>query len=212
MATTYDPSNTAVAGPGNSLLGADTLAGIKDFGVIMGVTGILQSAIGSYYAVQAQRYQLRSQALDLEFQGSIADINARAAEQDAQATLRAGQQQKALSTLRYGQAKAASRTRQAAAGVQAGVGSAGEVQASIEVAKELDSLTIERNAVRAAGASRTRAVNFQNQALLSRVSAANVRRTAGTLNPALAATTSLIGGAGQVASQWLYLDRLGGGY
>jgi hypothetical protein len=187
--------------------GIDTLSGLASFGLIMGAVGTLTSSIGAYYSTLAQRYQLRSQALDLEFQGSIANINARAAERDAHIALEAGRHEKAASTLRYGQAKESVRAQTAAAGVQAGVGSAAEVQASIELAKQTDSLTIERNAFRAAGASRARAVDFRNQALLSRVSAGNLRRFAKTMKPGLSALTSFIGGAGQVSSSYLYQQQ-----
>jgi hypothetical protein len=196
-----------VAGGPESSLGVGTLQNLQTFGIVLGIGGALTSAVGAYYSVLGQRYQLRSQALSRDFEASIAGFNARAAERDAQALIQAGQQRKGLSTLRFGQLKAASRTRTAAAGVQAGVGSAAEVQASIEAVKEIDSLTIELNAVRAAGAARTRAVDFRNRALFARVSAANARRSAGALSPGLAAATSLLGGAGRVSSQFLDQER-----
>lgn len=167
------------------------------------MAGAAVSAIGAFYGTQAQRYTLRSNALSLQFQASTAGLNAQLAEQEANVILQAGKQEKAFATLRFGQLKATSRATQAAAGVQAGVGSAGEVQASIELAKDIDALTIERNAVRAAGQARLRAVDFRNQASLARVSAANARRFSSTLSPGLAALTSLIGGSSQVASAFL---------
>jgi hypothetical protein len=169
------------------------------FGIGMQISGMVSQTIGAYYAAQAQRYRARSERLNLEFQGSIADINARAAERDAQDLLAAGQLEKMSATLRYGAVKATSRARIAASGLQAGVGSAAEVQTSIEAAKEIDALTIDRNAVRAANASRMRAVNYRNEALLARVSARNVHDMAHSLSPAFAAFTSLLGSAGPLA-------------
>jgi hypothetical protein len=192
-----------VAPPNKSTGGGGGGGGLEDFGQVTAVAGALLSSIGAFYGVQSQRYQLRSRSLSLLFQASTAGLNAQVAEIDAAAILEAGKFEKGLSTLRFGQIKATSATQQAAAGVQAGVGSAGEVQASIELAKDIDSLTIERNAVRAAGAARLRAVNFRNQAALARVSAANVRRFSSTLSPGLAGLTSLIGGSSQVASSFL---------
>ena len=197
----------AAAAGSSGGISASAAGGISQASMILAAFGAVNSAIGSYYSALGQRYELRSQASSLDFEGSMADLNARLAERDASALLEAGKHEKALSTLRFGQVKEASRTRMAAGGVELGVGSAAEVQTSIEAAKEIDSLTIERNALRAAGASRMQAVNLRNQAQLARVSAANLRRTAGTISPALSAFTSLIGGAGQVSSA--YLSRQG---
>jgi hypothetical protein len=167
----------------------------------MSIAGALTGAIGSFYSAKNQQYQLKSQALSLEFERSIANINARAAELDAKHILEAGRHQKALVTLQAGQVKASQRVSQAAAGIQGGVGSAAEVLASTELAKRLDSLTIDANTARAAMAARSRAVNFQNQSLLTGVSAQNLRDSAGSISPFMAAGTSLLGSASRVASR-----------
>lgn len=192
----------------DSLLSAETAGGIAGFGAIMQGAGAISSAIGAFYAARAQRYTARSARLNLEFQGTIADINARAAEQDAQFLIESGQLEKLKSTLQFGAAKATARTRRAASGLQAGVGSAAEVQASIEAVKEIDSLTIDKNSLRAAGAARTRAVNFRNVALMSRVSALNVADSARSLRPGMAAFTSLLGSTGSFATSLASLNRL----
>lgn len=183
--------------------GANSLGSLSTVGLVLGIAGAVQSSIGAYYAAVSQRYSLRSQALDLEFQGSIAEINARAAELDASFAAQAGRNAKARATLQYGQAKAGSRATQAASGLQAGVGSNAEIQASIEIAKAADSLTIERNISRNVGRARNQAVDFRNRALLSRVSAQNINETAGTISPFTAAFSSLLGSAGRVSSTYL---------
>ena len=70
---------------GGSLLGAGGAGGLSSFSTIMGVAGAASSAIGAFYAVESQRYRLRSEASSLEFEGSIADLNASNAERDAAA-------------------------------------------------------------------------------------------------------------------------------
>lgn len=191
-----------------SLMGGGSYKGLQDFGFGMAISGLLMSAIGSYYAVDAQKYQLEAQSLALEHEATMANINARAAENDAAAILRAGRQEKALATLRYGQAKGQQRASVAARGIQAGVGSAGEVAASIEYAKDVDSYTIDVNAYRAASAARRRAVDYRSQSLLGRTSARNVRRSAQSLRPGMAAATSVLGGAGGVARDYAQGMRL----
>lgn len=174
-------------------------SGLHTFGTIMSVAGVLTGAIGSFYAAKTQKYQLQGQALSLEFERSIANLNSRAAERDAQAILEAGRQEKALTTLRHGQAIATQRASQAARGLQAGVGSVAEMAATSILAKDLDALTIDADTVRAANAARLRAVDLRSRGRLAGVGAANLRGTAGSVSPFLATTSSLLTGAGRVS-------------
>lgn len=175
---------------------------------ILSVAGMVTGAIGAFYAAKDQQYQARAGALSLEFQQNMAALNSRQAELDAFHILEAGAREKGLRTLRYGQIKSSARASQAARGVQAGVGSAAEIEASIDLAREMDSLAMDINTVRAAGRARRAAVDQQNRAALLGVSAANLRGTAGAINPLLSGVTSLLGGAGQVASRWAANKRL----
>lgn len=171
-------------------------------GLGLAITGALVGAVGSFYAAKSQQYQLRSQALSLEFEQSLANLNARQAELDAHDILRAGQQEAGRVTLRAGLARGSTRASQSARGIVGGVGSAAEVVASGDLVKELDVHTINSNAVRAAGQARIRAVNARNRASLLGVSARNIRGTAGTINPGVAAFTSLLGSGASIGSQF----------
>jgi len=176
-------------------------------GIGLQVAGAVGSALGTYYSIKAAQYRANSQALNLEFQQEISYIVARTAERDAQHTLLAGQRAAGRVGLQYRQLKEATITRQSAAGIQAGVGSAAEVATSIELAKETDQLAITRNSVRAANAHRTGRVNARNRAQFAGVSAENLRRDASALSPFGSAATTLVGGAGQVASTWYKYNR-----
>ena len=81
------------------------------------------------------------------------------------------------------------------------------MQASIEYAKQADVYQVNSNAVRAAAAARAQAVNATNESNLARVSAANLRGTAGSLNPYLAAGTSALESASGISQQWLARNR-----
>jgi hypothetical protein len=183
---------------------ADTDApGLTDLeagGNILAVAGLVTAAIGSFYQAESQKTQLKSQALSLDFQQNIANINARAAEQDAAAIFAAGRRRLAQITLRFGQVRGAQVTATAARGIQAGVGSAAEVAASIRLATIVDALTIDANTLRGIQAARRRQIQFENQALLAGVSARNVRGSERSISPGLQAFTTLLGGAGGVAS------------
>jgi hypothetical protein len=190
---------------GTASSGGDS--GLGGAGIGLTLAGLVTQAIGAFYSVKASQYQAKSQALSLEFQQQLSFINARAAERDAQQSLLAGQREAGRVGLQFRQLAGAVRARQAAAGIQAGVGSAGEIATSIELAKQTDQLAITRNSVRQASAARTGRVNALTRAAMAGISAANLRTTAGSLDPGLSGLTTLVGGAGQVASYWDRYNR-----
>jgi hypothetical protein len=181
---------------------AETATAFKAAAPMIGILGAVNSAIGGYYSAKSQQYQLKSQALSLEFQQSMSQINARQSEYQAQSILQAGERQIGQLTMRYGKAQGARRASTAAAGVSLGVGSTAEVEASQNIAKEIDSLTISANSVRASEEARMRKVGFENQALMQGVSAANLSASAGTISPLGVGATSLIGSASSLATNW----------
>lgn len=184
------------------------------------IGGGVTSAIGSYYSAAAQKSTLKGQAAVADANARIADanasvvratagVNARIAELGAQSTLLQGQQQVGALTLKAGQLKSSQRAALAANGVDLGVGSAAEIQASTDIMKETDALTISANAVRNAFGYRAQAMNFENEALTAqsngwayRADAENKRVTAGAISPFGSAMGSLLGSAASVASSW----------
>lgn len=177
------------------------------FGLGMSIGGLFTSAIGAYYSVQAFQSKARQQADALEHQRQMSFLNARAAERDAQASLLAGQEAAGRVGQRFAQIRGTTRARQAAAGIQAGVGSAGEVMASIELARQTDQLTITRNALREANAARRGREAALSRGRFAGASAQGLRATADSASRTLAGASSLIGGSGRVAQQWYALGR-----
>lgn len=157
------------------------------------IGGGVTSAIGGYFSAAAQKATLKGQA-------AVADTNARIAELGAQQELFRGQQQVGALTLQAGQLKSRQRTAMAANGIDLGVGTAAEIQASTDIMKEIDKNTIEANATRSAFGYRTQAVNFENEALTKRA-------TAGAISPFGSATSSLLGSAGSVAASWYMMNK-----
>lgn len=157
--------------------------------------GAASSAIGAWGAASSQKNSLN-------FQADIADINARMSESQAQATLLTGQKQAQQSMLQTAQLKSTQRAGMAANGLDLGVGSAANVLNSTEVMGQIDKNQIEANATRAAWGYRTQSTNYANEALMDRA-------TASSINPTMAGVTSLISGAGQVASSWYRLNQAG---
>lgn len=180
-----------------------TIDDVGTAGLLLSLFGSASRAFGAYYAAEAQKSELKSRALSLDLEQSMSRINARAAEQEAQSILDAGNKEVGRYTMRAGQERAAEVASQGARGIEGG-GSAAEVLASMDLVKEIDVHTIQLNSVRQANAARTQAVNYQNQGLLAGVSAANLRSTAGAIQPLAAAGGSLLDSGAQVADQWYW--------
>lgn len=191
------------------------------------IGGGVTSAVGGYFSAATQKATLKGQAAIADANARIADanasvvratagVNSRIAELGAQSTLLQGQQQVGALTLKAGQLKSSQRASLAANGVDLGVGSAAEIQASTDIMSEIDRNTIEANAVRSAWGYRTQAVNFQNEALMAqsngwayRTDAENKRTTASAISPFGSAAGSLLGSAASVAGSWYSLNKSG---
>lgn len=162
-----------------------------------------------------------------------AAINQRLAEQVAQQTLLTGERDVQRSQIATAGLKGRQRASLAASGVSLDEGSANQILTSTDVLGEIDANTLQANAVRSAWGYRTQAqaefnrarsqasgqtiqarsqatdqllqarsqgTNQSNQALMSRASADAV-------SPGGAALTSLIGGAGTVATNWYRYNK-----
>ena len=175
---------------------------IQGAGAIMAIFGAINGAIGTYYAAESQKNQLKMQASAQRFQSQMSAINAKAQEFAAQQTLLAGAREMGRVGMAMGQRRASAQAGLAARGGQLGVGSAREVIASMDIVSDIDRLTMDANRVRASEAQRMQAVNLQTQSVMAGVSANNLYGTAGTISPGLGAFTSLVGSAQSMASTW----------
>lgn len=158
------------------------------FSLASQASGAVTSAIGAYAGAQSSRAQAR-----------IDDVNAQLSEMGAQAALLQGQQQEMSSRLSTANLKSTQRAGFAANGVDLGEGSAARTLTSTDVLGEVDANTIHANAVRAAFGYRTQALNYANDAMLRRAGPGALQAGASTL----------LGGAGQVASSWYQFNKSG---
>jgi hypothetical protein len=168
---------------------------VGSFSMYAGLAGMATQAIGSFYSAKSQKSSLK-------FQAAMAEINARSAERSAQSVMLRGQREVGNLTLKAGQLKSTQRASMAANGIDIGEGSAAELQASTDLMKEIDVMTIQDNATREAWAHRTQGVNAQNEGVMA-------RSAAGSISPFGSAAGSLLGSAGSVASSWYALNKLG---
>lgn len=177
-------------------------AAVKGAGTLMSIFGGINTAVGQFYAAKTQQYQMQSQASSLQFQAGMDAINAHGAEMNAQSIQEAGKTQVEQYTMRAGQEQAASTAATAARGIDLSSESAVDQRASNDLVKQIDVMTINSNATRAAWAQRAQATNYSNQSLLAGVSASNMLESANTVSPGLAFTTSLVNSATSIASKW----------
>ena len=159
----------------------------------LSVAGAISGAIGGFYSAKMTKNQLA-------FEADMSRINARMAELGARSAFEKGHKEVANLTMQAGQLKSKQRASMAANGIDLGEGSAAELQASTEIMKQIDKNTLEANAVRSAWGYRTEGANLESAALMKEGSAKGI-------SPAGAGFSSLLTGAGQVASQWYAMSK-----
>ena len=158
-------------------------------GLALQTGAALSDIVNSYFSTKMQKNALR-------FQSDMAALNAKAAENSAEAVLDAGNRQIAALTLRDGAIKSRQKAAMAANGIDLGEGSAAEVTASTDLMKEIDVNQWKVNAVQAASGLRIQGVNYSGQPLMASAQASG-------LNPTMSATSSLLGNGALVASSWV---------
>lgn len=133
-------------------------------------------------------------------QANIARINAQMMERQYQATLRASEKAIVSKTMAAGQVKSAQRAALAANGIAVGEGSAAEMQTSTDIVKEMDVNQIKSNALSEAWGYRWKGVGYEAQALQAEAQKVNKWDKFGT---------TLLGGASQVASNYMLMNASG---
>lgn len=177
--------------------------GAASSSIISSTASLAGSAISAYSATQSSRYSAQSarlsamtQQTNYNAQADMAEANARLAEHSARSARDQGRHEIARLTLQHGQLQGQQRAKLAASGVDLSVGSAVEQQASADVLKNIDTNTIELNAMQKAWGFENQALNYRNQAAMSRI-------TGQSIDPGLAYQSSMLTSAPGVASSWL---------
>jgi len=163
-------------------------SGIGNVGLGLQAFGVGASAFGSYNLGNAQKSVLN-------YESSVATNNATLANYQANVAQQVGDQQLNDSELRTAQLFGTQRATLGANGVDLGSGSANEVLASTKYMGERDALTIQNNTANQVWGYKTQGQNYTSEAAADSA-------TANAINPRMAAATSLLGGAGIVASNW----------
>jgi len=163
-------------------------------GVTQGL-GQIVTALGAYYSARSVKYLARSRALSMEFQGSIAALNAQQAQRDADALFNSARFEHLRLTLAAGEDKAALTAMQGSSGFQAGDANSSEVLASRELQKQMDARQLRIGRTQAYGAAMSRVVSLKNDEAFSRTNAEIARKTARAISPGAAFHIGLATGA-----------------
>lgn len=171
---------TAAAGTAAATAGtaaAGTAAGLTTAQMLslgLSAAGTAISAMGAYQQSKVA--------------GEVAARNAKLAELQAEDALRRGEREAAELRRRVAATKSAQRVSLAAKGLDLTYGTAADLQDQTDFFGESDVATVRTNARKEAFARRSQSANFQAEALSQR--------------PWLAAGSTLLTGAGQVADKW----------
>lgn len=157
--------------------------------------GVGASTVGAFMGAEAQRASLRSQA-------SIAEINASISDAAARSALAASEREQQQIMLRGDQVKSAQTAAYAANGIDIASKSAVNVASSTDYITQVDANTARANGIAAAWGQRIQADNFRGQATMERAQARGI-------SPFLSGASTLITGAGQVASSWYKMKSTG---
>lgn len=147
------------------------------------------STVGAFFSAKGEQDALRSQA-------RVAEINARIADSNARHELEQGNFQERQIKYQGTQLKSTQTAKYASSGIDiANSNSALATLTGTDVLTEADVIQTRANAVKAAWGQKIEATNLRN-------TARSARATAKGISPGMAAATSLIEGAGKVASSW----------
>ena len=172
------------------------------FGDGMAIGGALGGAVNSFFAAKFEKNKLKSQALQFKHQETMGKINAKSIEMQAQHIARQYDKQLLIRSVQMGQQAGKRKAQMGKRGGVSGYGSARDVAMSQEILNEIDKLTINVNKVKAVGNMRTRAVDARIQSDMLGVSAGNMFASANSVSPFLNMSSTLLTGAGNVASQF----------
>lgn len=157
--------------------------------------GLAYSTVGAYYASQAQKSALNGQA-------RLADINAQLSELSAQTALNAGQRQEQSARLKNASVKGSQRASLAANGVALDSDTAVNIVTTTDVIGEIEANDIAANAISTAWGYRAQATNYRNDATLKRGQAKGI-------NSGMAAASTFLTGATQIASSHYLAKKYG---
>lgn len=177
--------------------GDDTMCGIAEASLALSAASGIMGAYGQYQEGQARQDQYN-------YQAAVQRNNAIRAEYLAEDAIERGKEAERQERLRGRLLLGRIRAAAASSGQVVDEGSVGELVIDQAGINELDALNVRNNAEREAANYRLRASDMTSEAGALQIAGSNAASQGRT-----GAATSLIGGAGKVASKWYDFDRSG---
>ena len=159
--------------------------------------GMMLQGLGAMAQAQGQRHAAAAKANEYRYQAQVDDNNRKVALWKAQDAKDRGAKEEASLRTKVAQLKGRQKSALAASGVEIGDGSALDILGDTAALGELDALTIRSNAEREAYEQKVNASNLAANASMKRMGADNA-----IIAGRIGARTSLLSGAGSIASKW----------
>jgi hypothetical protein len=159
----------------------------------MMVAGLVTSTTGAYNKSKTDKAAY-------EYQAQVQKNNAQLGEWQAKDAIERGQQAENAHRMKVAQMKGSQRASMAARGLDLTEGSALNVLSDTDFMGDMDALVIRDNAAREAWGLREKAKGNKADSML-------LQGRANAENPTMAATSSLLTGAGSVASSWYSYNK-----
>ncbi len=172
---------------------------------ILPIVAIASSVIGTGISAIGALQQSHAQEANANYQAQVSANNAIVAQQNAQLAAESGEAKAEATGLQNRAQMGAILAAQSAGGIDVDSGSAVDVRATQREMGRLSEITDQSNAALQQYGYRTQATNFQAESQLQRAEA----QQAAAAGP-LAATGSLLGGAGTAANRFLWMQQNGG--
>ena len=161
------------------------------------LAGLALQGLGAIAQARGQRQAAAAKANEYEYQAKIDDNNRKVALWKAQDAQDRGAKDEAALRIKVAKLKGRQKSALAASGVEIGDGSALDILGDTAALGELDALTIRSNAEREAYEQKVNASNLAANAGMKRMGAGNA-----IIAGRIGSMTSLLTGAGSIASQW----------
>jgi hypothetical protein len=178
-------------------------------GTLLASAGAINSAIGSYYDSKSYKYQLESQASKLKHDAEMQKIQARQYEFQAMTIMESAQRQIGQQTMQAGQLKSSARATIGASGVDIGYGSTAEIQATNDLMKEIDSLTINSNAIMQQQEALKRKQALESQSDLTNLASQSLLTSASNVSPFRSALSSMLASSSNIYSKYKKEKKMG---
>lgn len=152
-------------------------------------------AAGTVVTAYGASEQAQSQKDLARYNSQVATNNATLAEYEALDATKRGDEEAAAIRRNSDMLKGSQRASMAAKGLDLAEGTAAELQDQTEFFALTDMATAKNNAARQAWGNRTQGLNYRNES-------GKQTSISNSINPLMAAGTTLLTGAGQVANKW----------